>query len=60
MRQHLKTANATLSPERALEYLRRIQHHQIWLNASELVTGVSAISGEQAEGHAADAVYSMP
>lgn len=49
MRQRLKTANASLSPERALEYLRRIQHHQIRLNASEPVTGVSAISAEQSE-----------
>ena len=49
MRQRLKTANASLSPERALEYLRRIQHHQIRLNASEPVTGVSAINAEQSE-----------
>jgi len=49
MRQRLKTANASLSPERALEYLRRIQHHQIRLNASEPVTGVSTISAEQSE-----------
>ncbi|SOE51151.1 transposase, IS4 family [Burkholderia sp. OK233] len=49
MRQRLKTVNAGLSPERALEYLRRIQHHQIRLDASEPVTGVSAISAEQSE-----------
>ena len=42
MRQRLKTANASLSPERALEYLRRIRHHQIPLNAREPLTGVSA------------------
>ncbi|MVF23701.1 IS1634 family transposase [Methylocaldum sp. BRCS4] len=47
MRQRLKAANAGLSPERALEYLRRIQHHQIRLNASEPVTGVSTLSAEQ-------------
>src|SRR6516225_2701968 len=49
MRQRLKIANTSLSPERALEYLRRIQHHQIRLNASEPVTGVSAISAQQSE-----------
>ena len=49
MRHRLKAAHAGLSPERALDYLRRIQHHQIRLNASEPVTGVSAISAEQTE-----------
>lgn len=49
MRYRLKAAHAGLSPERALDYLRRIQHHQIRLNASESVTGVSAISAEQTE-----------
>ena len=47
MRQRLKAANAGLSPERALDYLRRIQHHQIRLNASEPVSGVSTLSAEQ-------------
>ena len=49
MRQRLKAANAGLSPERALDYLRRIQHHQIRLNASEPVNGVSTLSAEQTE-----------
>ena len=49
MRQRLKAANAGLSPERALDYLRRIQRHQIRLNASEPVTGVSILSAEQTE-----------
>ena len=47
MRMRLKAANAGLSPERALEYLRRIQHHQIRLNAAAPITGVSAVSPEQ-------------
>ena len=47
MRWRLKAAKADLSPERALEYLRRIQHHRIRLNATEPVTGISAISAEQ-------------
>ena len=49
MRHRLKAAHTGLSPERALDYLRRIQHHQIRLNASEPLTGVSAISAEQTE-----------
>jgi len=47
MRWRLKAAKADLSPERALEYLRRIQHHRIRLNAAEPVTGISAINSEQ-------------
>ena len=47
MRWRLKAAKADLSPERALEYLRRIQHHRIRLNAAEPVTGISAITTEQ-------------
>jgi len=49
MRQRLKAANAGWSPERALEYLSRIQHHQVRLNASEPIAGVSTVSAEQAE-----------
>jgi transposase len=47
MRWRLKAAKADLSPERALEFLRRIQHHRIRLNATEPVTGISTISSEQ-------------
>jgi len=47
MRQRLKVAQTGLSPERALEYLRRIQHHQVRLNDSQTVTGVSTMSAEQ-------------
>lgn len=49
MRLRLKAANAGLSPERALDSLRRIQHHHIRINATKSVTGVSSISHEQAE-----------
>jgi len=47
MRWRLKAAKADLSPERALQYLRRIQHHRIRLNAAEPVTGISTINSEQ-------------
>lgn len=47
MRQRLKQAHSGLSPERALEQLRRIQHHRITLNESEPMSGISGISTEQ-------------
>ena len=40
MRTRLRAANAGLTPERALEQLRRIQHHRIRLNGTNPVTGV--------------------
>jgi len=49
MRMRLRAANAGLTPERALEQLRRIQHHRIRLNGAALVTGVSSINDGQSE-----------
>jgi transposase len=49
MRTRLRAANAGLTPERALEQLRRIQHHRIRLNGATPVTGVSSINDEQNE-----------
>ena len=49
MRQRLKQAQSGLSPERALEQLRRIQHHRITLNESLPMSGISGISTEQGE-----------
>jgi transposase len=49
MRMRLRAANAGLTPERALEQLRRIQHHRIRLNGSAPVTGVSSINDGQSE-----------
>jgi transposase len=49
MRMRLKAADAKISPDRALETLRRIQHHQIRLNQADPVTGLSTISPEQAD-----------
>ena len=53
MRQRLKQAQSSLSPERALAQLRRIQHHRITLNESQPMSGISGISTEQGEiyGH---------
>lgn len=45
MRQRLKAADSDLSPERALEQLQRIQHHQIRINqAADPVSGISRLS----------------
>ncbi|MCK7496711.1 MAG: IS1634 family transposase [Comamonadaceae bacterium] len=49
MRQRLKTAQIGLSPERALERLQRIQYHQIRLNATHAVTGLSTLHHQQTE-----------
>ena len=49
MRMRLKAANSPLSPERALEVLRRIQHHSIKLNNVAPVSGLSSITEEQAK-----------
>lgn len=48
MRQRLKLANSTLSPEAALDRLRRIQRHSVSINASAPIAGVSTINQEQA------------
>jgi len=48
MRARLHSAHTVLSPERALEHLRRIQHHRIRIAQGEPVTGASAINVEQA------------
>ena len=48
MRQRLKAADSDLSPERAIEQLQRIQHHQIRINSSDHpVSGISRISDIQ-------------
>ncbi|PUE46368.1 hypothetical protein B9Z47_13495, partial [Limnohabitans sp. 2KL-1] len=49
MRQRLKQAQSELSPERALEQLRRIQRHKVRINEAELIEGVSAINDAQAQ-----------
>ena len=45
MRQRLKAADSDLSPERALEQLQRLQHHQIRINSSaQPINGISRLS----------------
>ena len=48
MRQRLKLAKSELSPEAALDKLRRIQQHSVSINAGASVGGVSTIHQEQA------------
>lgn len=43
MRQRLHATESGISPERALEQLRRIQHHRVTLN-NQSVTGISSIN----------------
>lgn len=47
MRQRLKLAKSELSPEKALEKLRRIQRQSVSINAGVPISGISAISAQQ-------------
>jgi transposase len=46
MRMRLRSSDTLLSPERALDKLRRIQHHQVIVNDTQPVAGLSTISQE--------------
>jgi len=46
MRQRLRQASAAVSPERALETLRRIQHHTVKLGGS-VKSGITTLTDEQ-------------
>lgn len=48
MRQRLKASQSDLSPERALEQLQRLQHHQVRINPSaEPLAGISRMTETQ-------------
>jgi transposase len=49
MRQRLKEGQAGVSPERALQTLKRIQHHRVSINGSDPMSGVGTISPEDAK-----------
>jgi len=49
MRSRLKDSNAKMSPERALDKLRRIQHQVVKVNDLEPIAGLSSINQEHAE-----------
>jgi len=48
MRQRLKLAGSSLSPEAALERLRRVQRHTVSINDGVPLQGISTINQEQA------------
>ena len=49
MRQRLKLAGSSLSPEAALRQLRRIQHHRVRIDGAEPLAGISTIHQDQAD-----------
>lgn len=49
MRTRLRQSETHLSPERALEKLRRIQHQRITLNNTQPIAGLSSITEEHAD-----------
>lgn len=53
MRQRLKRAGSTLSPEAALADLRRIQRHTVRIDSGQPIHGVSSIHPHQSETLAA-------
>ena len=53
MRQRLKLTKSELTPEKALAQLRRIQSHQVSINAAAPLSGISTINNQQASVYAA-------
>lgn len=49
MRMRLRAANTGLTPERALQSLRRIQHHRVSINGATPLAGVSSITAEHSD-----------
>lgn len=49
MRMRLRSANSGVTPERALQSLKRIQHHRVSINGAPPLCGVSSMTTEQNE-----------
>jgi transposase len=49
MRMRLRAANTGITPERALQSLKRIQHHRVSLNGAEPLSGVSSMTDEDSQ-----------
>ena len=49
MRQRLKLAGSTLSPEAALQQLRRVQRHRVRIAGAKPIAGISTIQQDQAD-----------
>ena len=53
MRQRLKLAGSTLSPDAALQQLRRIQRHRVRIDDAAPIAGISTIHTDQTDTLAA-------
>lgn len=53
MRQRLKLASSAMSPDAALQQLRRIQRHQVRIDNAAPIAGISTIHADQADTLAA-------
>jgi hypothetical protein len=49
MRQRLRLAGSPLSPEAALQQLRRVQRHHVRIDGAEPIAGISTIHQDQAD-----------
>jgi len=49
MRMRLRAANTGVTPERALQTLKRIQHHRVSLGGAEPLSGVSSMTDEDGQ-----------
>ena len=49
MRMRLRAGNTGLTPERALQSLKRIQHHRVSINGAAPLSGVSSMTAEHSE-----------
>ena len=49
MRMRLRAANTGITPERALQSLKRIQHHRVSLNGAQPLSGVSSMTDEDGQ-----------
>jgi transposase len=49
MRMRLRAGNTGVTPERALQTLKRIQHHRVSINGAEPLSGVSSITDEDSK-----------
>ena len=49
MRMRLRAGNTAITPERALQSLKRIQHHRVSINGAPALSGVSSMTTEHSE-----------
>ena len=49
MRMRLRAGNTGVTPERALQTLKRIQHHRVSINGAEPLSGMSSITQEDSK-----------